>query len=98
MDLQTLFVALIVGIAAAFVIRTFTRQFSSRDRKGCGSCSHGGTGLARLSGPARQAGQVGPAGASRDEELIQVEPIQVKPFQVEPIKVEPVKVEESVRK
>lgn len=88
MDLQTLIVALIVGIAAAFVIRTFTRQFSSRDRKGCGSCSHGGTGLARLSGLARLNGPARPAGASRDEELIQVEPIQVEPIQVK----------ESVRK
>ncbi len=93
MDLQTLIVALIVGIAAAFVIRTFTRQFNSRDRKGCGSCSHGGTGLARLSGPARQAGQARLAGTSRAEELIQVELIQVEPIQVEPIQVK-----ESVRK
>ena len=101
MDLQTLIVAIIVGVAAAFVIRTFTRQFSSRERKGCGSCSHGGTGLARLTGPgglARLAGPGGPAGASRDEELIQVEPIQVEPIQVEPIQVEPIQVEESGRK
>ena len=72
MDLQTLIVAITVGVAAAFVVRTFTRQFTSRDRKGCGSCSHGGSGLTGLTGQARQAT------ASRDGELIQVEPIQVE--------------------
>ena len=44
MDLQTLIVAIIVGLAAAFVVRTFTRQFSSRGRKGCSSCTHGVSG------------------------------------------------------
>lgn len=75
MDLQTLIVTIIVGVAAAFVVRTFTRQFTSRDRKGCGSCSHGGSGLTGLTGLTGQARQ---AGASRDDELIQVEPIQVE--------------------
>ena len=42
MDLQTLIVAITVGIAAAFVLRTFTRQFKSGDRKGCASCGQGG--------------------------------------------------------
>ena len=72
MDLQTLIVAIVVGVAAAFVVRTFTRQFTSRDHQGCGSCSHGGSGLTGLTGQARQAT------ASRDGELIQVEPIQVE--------------------
>ncbi|MCY3773030.1 MAG: hypothetical protein OXG98_13565 [Gemmatimonadetes bacterium] len=62
MDLQTLIVAITVGIAAAFVVRTFTRQFTSRGRKGCASCSHGGSG--------------GQPGASRDGDLIQVESIR----------------------
>ena len=44
MDLQTLIVAITVGLAAAFVIRTFTRQFSSRGQKGCASCGHNGAG------------------------------------------------------
>lgn len=88
MDLQTLIVAIIVGVAAAFVARTFTRQFTSRDHKGCGSCSHGGS--AQL-GMTRQTGLTGlarPTSASRDDELIQVEPIQV----------ESIRVEESARK
>ena len=42
MVLQTLIVTITVGLAAAFVVRTFTRQFTARDRKGCASCSHGG--------------------------------------------------------
>lgn len=81
MDLQTLIVAIIVGVAAAFVVRTFMRQFTSRNQKGCGSCSHGGSGLTGLPGQAAQTGQAGQArlaGASRDNELIQVEPIQVE--------------------
>jgi len=41
MDLQTLIVVITVGLAAAFVVRTFTRQFTSRGRKGCSSCAHG---------------------------------------------------------
>lgn len=69
MDLQTLIVAIVVGVAATFVLRTFTRQFTSRDRKGCGSCAHGGS---VLTGQSRQSS------ASRDDELIQVEPIQVE--------------------
>lgn len=69
MDLQTLFVAITVGIAAAVVVRTFTRQFTSRGGKGCGSCAHGG---ATRSG---QSGQSGLTSASRDGELIQVESI-----------------------
>jgi|GEM_PF-2480656 len=44
MDIQTLVVAIAVGLAAAFVVRTFTRQFSSRGRKGCSSCTHGVSG------------------------------------------------------
>ena len=72
MDLQILIVAIIVGVAAAFVIRTFTRQFTSRDRKGCGSCAHGGS---VLTGQTRQSRL---ASASRDDGLIQVEPIQVE--------------------
>ncbi|MXW04305.1 MAG: FeoB-associated Cys-rich membrane protein [Gemmatimonadetes bacterium] len=72
MDLQTLIVAIVVGVAAAFVLRTFTRQFTSRDRKGCGSCAHGGS---LLTGQTRQSRQ---SSASRDDELIQVEPIQVE--------------------
>lgn len=44
MDLQTTIVAITVGLAAAFVIRTFTRQFSSRSQKGCASCGHSGAG------------------------------------------------------
>ena len=58
MDLQTLIIAITVGLAAAFVIRTFTRQFTSRAGKGCSSCGHGGGGR---------------AGAARDGDLIQVE-------------------------
>ncbi len=85
MDLQTLIVAIIVGGAAAFVVRTFMRQFTSRDHKGCGSCSHGGSGLTGLTG---QTMQSGPASASRDDELIQVEPIQFE---------ESTRVEESAR-
>ncbi len=72
MDLQTLIVAIIVGVAAAFVVRTFMRQFTSRNQKGCASCSHGGPELTGQTGQARLAG------ASRDNELIQVEPIQVE--------------------
>ena len=72
MDLQTLIIAIVVGVAAAFVVRTFTRQFTSRNGKGCGSCGHGGSGQPGLTGPA------GLTGASRDDELIQVEPIQVE--------------------
>ncbi len=59
MDLQTLIVAIAVGLAAAFVIRTFTRQFTSRGQKGCASCSHGGSN--------------GQPGAAREGDLIQVE-------------------------
>ena len=66
MDLQTLFVVITVGIAAAVVVRTFTRQFTSRGGKGCGNCAHGG---------AMQSGQSGLTSASRDGELIQVESI-----------------------
>lgn len=80
MDLQTLIVAIVVGVAAAFVVRTFTRQFSSRDHKGCGSCSHGGSGQLGMTGP---TGLARLTSASRDDELIQVEPIQVEPIQVE---------------
>lgn len=75
MDLQTLIVAIIVGVAAAFVVRTFMRQFTSRNQKGCASCSHGGP---ELTGLTAQTGQARLAGASRDNELIQVEPIQVE--------------------
>ena len=81
MDLQTLIVAIIVGVAAAFVVRTFMRQFTSRNQKGCASCSHGGpelTGLTGLTAQTGQAGQARLAGASRDNELIQVEPIQAE--------------------
>lgn len=90
MDLQTLIVAIIVGVAAAFVVRTFMRQFTSRNQKGCASCSHGGpeltgrpgqtaqTGQTRQTGLTAQTGQARLAGASRDNELIQVEPIQVE--------------------
>lgn len=78
MDLQTLIVAIIVGVAAAFVLRTFTRQFSSRDRKGCGSCAHGGSVLTGLTGQTMQTMQTMQTSASRDDELIQVEPIQVE--------------------
>ncbi len=81
MDLQTLIVAIIVGAAAAFVVRTFMRQFTSRNQKGCASCSHGGPELTGLTGQTAQTGQAGQArlaGASRDNELIQVEPIQVE--------------------
>ena len=59
MDLQTLIVIISVGLAAVFVVRTFTRQFTSRDHKGCASCSHGGA--------------TGQPGAARDGDLIQVE-------------------------
>ncbi|MCY3714394.1 MAG: hypothetical protein OXH02_13990 [Gemmatimonadetes bacterium] len=75
MDLQTLIVAIVVGVAAAFVVRTFTRQFNSRDHKGCGICSHGGSGQLGMAGMAGQSRQ---SSASRDDELIQVEPIQVE--------------------
>ncbi|MDD9949925.1 MAG: hypothetical protein OXU48_10370 [candidate division Zixibacteria bacterium] len=75
MDLQTLIVAIVVGVAAASVLRTFTRQFTSRDQKGCGSCAHGGSVLTGLTG---QTGQSRLTSASRDDELIQVEPIQVE--------------------
>ena len=78
MDLQTLIVAIIVGGAAAFVLRTFTRQFTSRDRKGCGSCAHGGSVLTGLSGQTRQTSQSRLTSASQDDELIQVEPIRVE--------------------
>ncbi|MXY48001.1 MAG: hypothetical protein F4Y38_01745 [Gemmatimonadetes bacterium] len=78
MDIQTLFVAIIVGVAAAFVLRTFTRQFTSRDRKGCGSCAHGGSVLTGLSGQTMQTRQTRLTSASREDELIQVEPIQVE--------------------
>lgn len=81
MDLQTLIVAIIVGVAAAFVVRTFMRQFTSRNQKGCASCSHGGPELTGRPGLTAQTGQTGQArlaGASRDNELIQVEPIQVE--------------------
>ena len=61
MDLQTLIVAITVVIAAAFVVRTFTRQFTSRSGKGCGSCGHGG------------AMQSGLTGARENGDLIQVE-------------------------
>ena len=59
MDLQTLIVTITVGLAAVFVIRTFTRQFTSRAGKGCSSCAHGGAAER--------------AGAARDGDLIQVE-------------------------
>lgn len=81
MDLQTLIVAIVVGVAAAFVVRTFTWQFTSRDHEGCGSCSHGGSGHLGMTGQTGQTGQARQtrvAGASRDDELIQVEPIQVE--------------------
>ncbi|MDE2845346.1 MAG: hypothetical protein OXO51_01425 [Gemmatimonadota bacterium] len=82
MDLQILIVAIIVGVAAAFVLRTFTRQFTSRDRKGCGSCAHGGSGQFGMtglsSGQTRQTRQTRLTSASREDELIQVEPIQVE--------------------
>jgi len=39
MDLQTLIVSIIVGLACVIVIRTFTRQFTVRGGSGCGSCS-----------------------------------------------------------
>ena len=42
MDLQTLIVAIAVILAAAVVVRTFARQFTSRGQKGCASCGHGG--------------------------------------------------------
>ncbi|MCY3556960.1 MAG: hypothetical protein OXH56_16750 [Gemmatimonadetes bacterium] len=83
MDLQTLIVAIVVGVAAASVLRTFTRQFTSRDRKGCGSCAHGGSVLTGLTGLTGQTGQSRLTSASRDDELIQVELIQVKPIQVD---------------
>lgn len=89
MDLQTLIVAIVVGVAAAFVVRTFTRQFTSRDHKGCGSCSHGGSGQFGMTGlSSGQSGLTRLASASRDDELIQVESIQVEPVQVEPVQVE----------
>ncbi|MYA76726.1 MAG: hypothetical protein F4014_10135 [Gemmatimonadetes bacterium] len=78
MDLQTLIVAIVVGVAAASVLRTFTRQFTSRDQKGCGSCAHGGSVLTGLTGLTGQTGQSRLTSASRDDELIQVEPIQVE--------------------
>ncbi|MDE2824818.1 MAG: hypothetical protein OXI89_01015 [Gemmatimonadota bacterium] len=81
MDLQTLIVAIVVGVAAASVLRTFTRQFTSRDQKGCGSCAHGGsvlTGLTGQTGQSRLTRQSRLTSASRDDELIQVEPIQVE--------------------
>ena len=84
MDLQTLIVAIVVGVAAAFVLRTFTRQFTSRDGKGCGSCAHGGSVLSGLTGQNGLTGQTWQSrlarqsSASRDDELIQVEPIQVE--------------------
>ncbi len=84
MDLQILILAIIVGVAAAFVVRTFTRQFTSRDYKGCGSCSHDGSGLTgltrltRLTDQARQTRQTRQTSASRDDDLIQVEPIPVE--------------------
>lgn len=59
MDLQTLIVAITVGLAAAFVIRTFTRQFSSRSQKGCANCGHNGAD--------------GQPGTARHGDLIQVE-------------------------
>lgn len=62
MDLQTLIVIIAVVLAAAFVVRTFTRQFTARGQKGCGSCGHAGSG--------------GQPGASRDGDLIQVESIR----------------------
>ncbi len=62
MDLQTLIVAITVGLAAAFVIRTFTRQFSSRGQKGCASCGHNGAS--------------GQPGTARHGDLIQVESIR----------------------
>lgn len=75
MDLQILIVAIIVGVAAAFVVRTFARQFTSRDHTGCGSCSHAGSGQLGMTGLTRPTGL---ASAPRDDELIQVEPIQVE--------------------
>ncbi|MXZ74479.1 MAG: hypothetical protein F4207_04360 [Gemmatimonadetes bacterium] len=78
MDLQTLIVAIVVGVAAASVLRTFTRQFTSRDQKGCGSCAHGGSVLTGLTGLTGQTGQSRLTSASRDDVLIQVEPIQVE--------------------
>lgn len=75
MDLQTLIVAIIVGGAAAFALRTFTRQFTSRDRKGCGSCAHGGAVLTGLTAQTRQSRLTS---ASRDDKLIRVESIQVE--------------------
>ena len=83
MDLQTLIVAITVGVAAAFVIRTFTRQFTSRDRKGCASCAHGqsghgGAGLVRQTGLAGQTGLARQSGAHENGDLIQVETIQVE--------------------
>lgn len=78
MELQTLIVAIVVGFAAAIVVRTFTRQFTSRDRKGCGSCAHGGSVLTGLTGQSRQSRQTRLTAASRDDELIQVEPIQME--------------------
>lgn len=62
MDLQTLIVIIAVVLAAAFVLRTFARQFTSRGQKGCASCSHGGSG--------------GQSGAPGNDELIQVESIR----------------------
>ena len=59
MDLQTLIVIIAVGLSAAFVIRTFTRQFTSRNRKGCASCGHGGAN--------------GQPGTAQEGDLIQVE-------------------------
>lgn len=50
MDLQSLIVAIAVGLAAAFVLRTFARQFTSRGQKGCTSCGHGGGSDARRNG------------------------------------------------
>lgn len=42
MDLQTLITFIVVAAAVAIVLRTFVRQFTSRDHKGCSSCTQGG--------------------------------------------------------
>ncbi len=49
MELQTLITTIAVVLAAAFILRTFTRQFTARGQKGCASCGQRG---------ARQEGQL----------------------------------------
>ena len=47
MDLQTIIAYIVVAAAVAVVLRTFVLQFTSRDHKGCSSCTHGGGAVAQ---------------------------------------------------